>query len=201
MERVSLSQEEIQRVKAEATREGAYSDRVSLALALELLLRLHLRGDYFPILDEIEFLEGVRPSSRTKDAEPFRQPPLDQFWHKHFSSARHLLRNLGIRWGLDGRGNRDLSRALEQACGQWADDPERLFSELAHRLIMDGYGDRLRRGLTGEWIIFTKHDGRNYYLSTATHQEGKTPAELYERIRGACGAEFPFLFLSGRGHG
>jgi hypothetical protein len=48
--------------------------------------------------------------------------------------------------------------------------------------------------LTGQWIVFAKHEGRNYYLAVASHKENYQ--ELYDRIVESCKEEFPFLFGS-----
>jgi len=84
---------------------------------------------------------------------------------------------------------------------------------LAHHVVTDGYLHRTRQGasatiremppgeprgqgLTGEWIIYGKHQGENYYLSLAKHSEAEQGqvADLYARLHGSCQAEFPFLF-------
>lgn len=48
--------------------------------------------------------------------------------------------------------------------------------------------------MTGDWIVFGKQQGKNYYLDLATHAEPEEPARLYEKLRGGSEAEFPFLF-------
>jgi hypothetical protein len=57
---------------------------------------------------EIDYLEGIKPKSRTKKEAQFRKPPLQGFWHKHFFSAKHLIKNVLIRWNMDRDGNKDL---------------------------------------------------------------------------------------------
>jgi hypothetical protein len=40
-----------------------------------------------------------------------------------------------------------------------------------------------------------KHEGKNYYLALATHDEVRSdPAGFYDRIKRGCSDEFPFLF-------
>jgi hypothetical protein len=54
------------------------------------------------------------------------------------------------------------------------------------------YRERSREGkLTGHWIVFAEHNGKNYYLCLATHEEGDEV--VAERIKDGCCAEFPFL--------
>ena len=50
------------------------------------------------------------------------------------------------------------------------------------------------RKLTGDWIIFAKQDGKNYYLDVATHEEGSDPDTLYRKLQDGSQAEFEFLF-------
>jgi predicted transcriptional regulator len=46
--------------------------------------------------------------------------------------------------------------------------------------------------LTGEWIVFAKHEGRNYYLTLATHDK-TTHEHERQQIENICYREFPFL--------
>lgn len=193
----SISFEEMAEIKRRATMERLYADRVSLVLAFRLLGQLGQMLDPFEILDELDHLEGLRPS-KTKPAEPFRKPPLSEYplLHKHFFSAhRHLVRNIGIRWALDKGGNKDLDKAIHDIAKRYGDDPDLWPKMLAHREVIEGFEDRVRRGLTGDWIIYTQHEGRNYYLDIATHHEGKKPGELLKKLRNGCQSEFPFAFV------
>jgi len=52
-------------------------------------------------------------------------------------------------------------------------------------------------GVGDDWIIFAKHDGQNYYLDLATHEEAQGQANserLMQKLRVGGRAEFPFLF-------
>lgn len=48
------------------------------------------------------------------------------------------------------------------------------------------------RQLTGEWVVLAKHEGRNYYLTMATHDKA-THASVRQQIDTVCCREFPFL--------
>jgi hypothetical protein len=50
--------------------------------------------------------------------------------------------------------------------------------------------------MTGDWIIFAKHEGQNFYLGLATHEEAmpQVADQLYDKLRGGSAWEFPFLF-------
>lgn len=216
--RVSLTLEQVAAFKREVLRERTYSGRVSFALAVRLAEMQVGRGDIFSVLDQIDFLEGLRKTSAAVAGTQFKHPPLHPFWHIHAWSARHLARNLIDRWGMRRGGNADLDRLIEEVEAECGDDPEKWPSVLADRLVIGGFHSRTRKGaaarvrehapherrgsgLTGDWIIYGKHEGENYYMDLATHEEGKKEAaeQLYQELRNGCAAEFPFLFVAGTG--
>jgi hypothetical protein len=193
MERVSLSMDQVKAIKRAATRDAPYADRVSLGFAVALdALRKQLREDY-DVLREIDVLEGLSSNSSTKKPTQFERPPLHPFWHKHFSTARHLIRNVGNRWGLENSGNRDLLPAIEAVANECGDQPDLWQKRLVHQIVLGGLEDRAaERRMTGDWIIFTKHEGRNFYLGLGTHEEADDG--IYQRLRRGGEWEFPFLF-------
>ncbi|MFZ0423816.1 MAG: hypothetical protein WAL80_13150 [Xanthobacteraceae bacterium] len=197
MVKVSFDRDEMRAIKRAITNDRPFADRISLSFAVRLLsIKADLREDHF-VLDEIDYLEGLRPPLNTKPAEQFRHPPLHPLWHKHYSAPRHLLKNIGIRWNLDGSGNKDLLSMLGEVANTHGKMPDQWPKVVVDRLVIGGFIDRTKRGLTGDWIIFGKHGGRNFYLDLATHNEGKqgVPSErLYQKLRDGSAAEFPFLF-------
>jgi hypothetical protein len=48
----------------------------------------------------------------------------------------------------------------------------------------------VRSRLTGQWIVFAKDSGRNFYLTLALHDE--TAEAIARRIHG-CAFDFPFV--------
>lgn len=193
---MSLTVEEVARLKSEAVRGQAYAQRVSTPLAAKLLDRTNRNFDPFAVLHELDHLEGLRPTSRTKRESPFKGPHLQPFWHKHFFSSRQLINNIGIRWNLAGGGNKDLDRMILDVANAHGENSDQWIDQLVHRLVFDGYQERAARGLTGDWIIYAKHQGKNYYLDLATHDEGTSEraVHLAKKLRDGCFAEFPFLF-------
>ncbi|WP_211960742.1 hypothetical protein [Cupriavidus plantarum] len=145
---MSLTAAEVFEFKSEATRGRPYAARISIAMAVRLLDRTDRYFDPFAVLDELDYLEGIRPISRTKPESPFKGPHLQPFWHKHFSSSRHLLKNIGVRWDLIGGGNRDLDRMILDVAQKHGEDPIQWINDLMHRLIVGGYEERAVRGLT-----------------------------------------------------
>jgi hypothetical protein len=167
---VSLDKDMINRLKSGAVREKPYAERISIALAFRLLDSSNPRFDPFSVLDEIDHLEGIRKSSRTKEESQFKKPPLFPFWHKHFFSTTHLLKNIGIRWNLHNGGNKDLDKLLQDIAMQHGEDLDAWPNHLTHKLVIHGFEERTERGLTGDWLIYAKHEGLNYYLDLATHE-------------------------------
>lgn len=150
------------------------------------------------VLLELDRLEGHSRGISTKNEAPFRKNgPLARVWHKHFFSARHLLKNLNIRWNASGGGNGALDQIINEVASEHGEDPERWQARLAHRLVVEAFEDRAgAQRLTGDWIIYGKHEGSNYYLDLATHEEAQAYGDekLLDKLRAGSAAEFPFLF-------
>lgn len=169
-------------------------DRYSWCFVLDLMLHQRLHGiSPHQVMDEIRSLEG-HPSqgASTKPASEFRRPPLKGLWHKHYFSARFLPKNIQNQL----RGDKLLA-LIQQIC-----DPqkspvitEEMINELSHRVTVEQFEQRSEAGaLTGEWIVFAKHQGRNFYLCLATHEMGDK--KIYEKIKVSCWHQFPFLDTS-----
>ena len=159
--------------KLAAVRENPYAARISTPLADQLLELDETRGDYWSVIDAIDNLEGLRRGSNAKPAEQFRHAPLDRFWHQHLVSARHILRNVGERWGMQGEGNRDLDREIAAIAEEHGNDPDAWQRHLAHRIVIGGYEERAAaHRLTGEWLIFGNYENSNYYCLAVSHPAG-----------------------------
>lgn len=136
------------------------------------------------VLDEIAALEGSRgakPSS-TKPEAQFRGRILRGLWHKHFMQPSYIGRNLQNHW---------TDQRLEQVT---RDVPAH---QLPHHLVLRGYTERAGNGapdgspaLTGEWIVYAKHQGRHYYLTLGKHSD--EDRRIWERCK-VCAAEFAEL--------
>ena len=196
MPTVSLDKEQLRLMKKQAVRERNYADRISVAFAFRLLGITSDSLDVFSVLDELDYLEGIASASKTKAERAFKHPPLIPFWHKHFASARHVASNIMIRWNMGGGGNRDLAKLIENVAAKYGDYEQEWPAQLAHALTVGAIEERQERGLTGDWIIYGKHEGKNHYLDLATHNEGtlENSTNLYEKLKSGCAAEFPFLF-------
>jgi hypothetical protein len=180
----------------EATRlEYIAPGRIS-SLLLAVLFAAFKAGriDPFLIAREIEALEkgektGLKPPIQTK------HPPLKGLWHKHYMQSNIASMAINIQHGLKQFGIPYLQQKVRETkeAGELryfsVEDVGPLTRDAVH-----GNLERLREAerLTGEWIVFAKHQGQNYYLSLATHDKS-THEDLRRQIDAICCREFPFL--------
>ncbi len=193
--KISFSLDELAVLKRAAAQERPYAQRLSTGLTIRLLTTAKNDAPY--VLDAIDALEGVRQHGNVKSASMFRHPPLHPLWHQHFFAPRHMIRNVGERWGIArGQGNTDLDQMIARVANEHGQDPDVWPGVLAHKFA-DGYVERSQSGrLTGDWIVFAEHEGTRYYLDLAAHEEGKGERveRLLTKLRNSALTEFPFVF-------
>jgi hypothetical protein len=152
------------------------------------------RTDPFLIAREIEALEKNQPTG-LKPPIQNRHPPLKGLWHKHHMQSDIRSMALNVQHGLKHFGIPYLREKVREA--EKAGEPRFFSVEDVRPLTNDaihGNMERLRQAekLTGEWIVFAKHEGHNYYLSIATHDRS-THEDLRQQIDAFCCVEYPFL--------
>lgn len=164
--------------------------RFSKLFVLDMLILDQTRAvNPFQIMDEVRALEDSQHWSRTKPAQPFKHSPLKGLWHKHYFSERFMAKN--IREQL--RGGK-LQRVIEEvfASSSSSTVTEEVVREISHRVTVEPFEARASAGrLTGEWIIFARHQKQNYYLTVTTHNNGDDI--IRKSIKNVCEWEFPFL--------
>ena len=141
------------------------------------------------VLDAIHSLERGEQPNGVKAATPFSRPPLKGLWHKHFFSARFLVNNIVLGFGRDG-----LEKLVNEVMdpGKSSVVTEEMIKELTHRATHEPLEKRAsHQKLTGEWVIYFPHDGKNYYLCCNAHGAGDQ--FIYDRIMEHCTREFPAL--------
>lgn len=156
-------------------------------MALELMNGI----DPSSVIDEIKYLEGIGPTQQTKPESEFKGTQLRGLWHKHFFPENLKTMAHNIDNHHDGRKLNQLAKKIF--------DPQKspvvtkeMINEFAHRLVFDSLEDRaFNNKLTGEWIIFAKHQGQNYYLCLANHESGDD--NIINNIKTACLPQFTFL--------
>ncbi len=168
---------------------------------ISLLFLLSIFGAYkagrinpFQVAREIEALEkgettGLKPPIQN------RHPPLKGLWHKHYMQPGMASLAMNIQQGLKQYGIPYLAQKVQEAKESGEDryftleDVPPIANDAVH-----GNWLRLREAerLTGEWIVFGKHEGLNYYLTLATHDKTTHDHER-QLIENICYHEFPFL--------
>ncbi len=150
----------------------------------------------FSVTDELQTMEGRRAGKGTRSAEPFLGKVLKGLQKKHFTDARFLLENMGAHFGMRKGGNSRLDSAIAQAFEQntsgFVDD--QFCNTMAHLSTVAAIEERMRaHRLTGEWIVFHRHQGENFYLTLASHQE--PDEEVLKRVQLACSFDgLPFSY-------
>lgn len=145
------------------------------------------------IIEEIKILErGIQPSNGTKSATQFKKMPLQGLWHKHFFSGHFVAQNI-----LNELAGGRLLAIMEEICGPMGSTTitDEMIKEMAHRIghVQIKNRDESCR-LTGEWIIFAKHNNQNYYLCVSTHSAHPSDDQsIYDQIKSICYLQFPFL--------
>ena len=146
------------------------------------------------VIHEIESLEGLRGESSLKPATQFVREPLKGLWHKHYLQDGLASMAVNLRKGINRHGLPwfDEQIAQAQASGEEKFLTEQDCGRIAHDAVV-GNWERLvsESALTGEWIIFAKHEGHNYYLCLGQHNSGDKV--LRAQIDSVCFQEFPFL--------
>ena len=170
-------------------------DRFSSFFAVQLYFQAVL-GGISPerVMAEVEALENPESQSATKLPVRFNRLPLKGLWHKH-----HLVHDLSSMATnlLNALNKQGLPKLAEKVREAEASGEERFFqvediAEIAREAVEENYERRYDAGeMTGEWIVYAIHEGRNYYLCLGAHQSGDEA--LRQQIDSTCVPEFPFL--------
>lgn len=147
-------------------------NRVSQFLSIQLAsISKHRVYNSFSITEVIQDLEGVGRGCKRRVAQ-FNHIPLKGLWKAHFFVPRFTAKNLINHWGLDFPNSPKLNNLLLRIDAEEEKSPSihGWHGRLAHEMTVVGYEERARKNsLTGEWIIFSKYKGKNYYLCISRH--------------------------------
>ncbi|MBN3762200.1 hypothetical protein [Burkholderia sp. Ac-20365] len=184
----SLSREELIAWAAESVAfYGLDLSRLStVLLAQAYSFEINRTFSTFDLTQPIKVLEGLSSSSATGREDQFQHAPLTGLYKKHFTSPRFLPRNL-LNFLRSKEGGRHFNEAWDtaaQASGsQYIDDAFTKY--LSHHMVVDSIEIKNSSNrMTGESVVFHKHEGKNYYLTFGLHSE--TNDEIYKRIVLAC---------------
>lgn len=196
MKKTSLTRHDLENFAAnELSFYGLDISRISSIFIAQIIqLETSRSISTFSILDEVKFLEGIRKQSSSQAASTFKKEPLKGLMKKHFTNARFILKNLGAHFGYEFGGNKKLdtliSKAFEQNTLGHVD--EAFANYLAYEGTVEALRHRAKHNkMTGEWIVFQQHNGKNYYLTLASHTE--EDETIYERVCDAYTMDFKFL--------
>lgn len=196
MESLSLSRNELEEIaKSHLGFHGLDISRISTILIAQVLqMHANRTVNTYNILDEIKFLEGLNIYTATEPESEFRHHPLKGLMKKHFTDASFIVKNIGAHLGMDYGGNSRLTNLIQEAFNKnesgYADDE--FFLRIAHGMTCGALEERAKNNrTTGEWIVFKKYDGKNYYLTLAAHKEGDD--NIYKKVCDSYDIDFSFL--------
>lgn len=147
------------------------------------------------VIREIEALEGLGEPSLLKPPILNKHPPLKGLWHKHYLEDGVGAMAFNLRKGLGKYGLPLFSQYIREATT--TGEERFLNAEDCNAIVNDavlGNWSRLvdAAELTGEWIVYARHEGLNYYLCMGTHDKDEHET-LRTQIDTLCCQEFPFL--------
>lgn len=173
---------------------GVDLDRVSRFLLMQLTsIRKHRVYSTFSITDVIQDLEGVGRGVKRRSNQ-FKHLPLKGFWKAHFFDARFMVKNLINETGIEFKNSPKFSELLKKIIIEEEINPSRhgWQGRLSHEMTIGAFEKRAaRNSLTGEWIIFSKYEGKNYYLCICRHSSDDQ--QLFDFLQTLCRHEYPFL--------
>jgi len=184
---VKVTDEQLSEFAAMYSVSNEIRSRISELLWLDLyIFDLEFGVSPDDVLREIKNLESGETAPQTKPASQFSYKPLKGLWHKHFFAAHFVPHNIlnALKGGV-------LERLITEVHGT-NKSPKEKSGELAHRVVQGSIENRANDNkLTGEWIVFAKHNQKNYYLCCNTHNAGDQM--IFDRIESNCPRDFPFL--------
>ena len=138
----------------------------------------------FNITDELKALEGLRSQSATPEPFAFNHAPLVGLHKKHFTDPRFLATNLAnfaqSKKPMEKEHRRE---AWTEAVAHSQDGTvDKSFAgAFVHAMVMGAFEKKVRsNSMTGEWIVFAKRPGGNYYFTLASH--GEPNEAIYKRV-------------------
>jgi hypothetical protein len=157
------------------------------------------------VVYEIAALEGLGPASKTKPSIQNKYPPLKGLWHKHYREPGISSLGMNVKKGLGRYGIPFFEQKMREAeeAGEVRavplEDVEAIVSDLVIGNLQRLATDQV---MTGEWLIYARHEDKNYYLCSGTHHKDTHP-HLRQLIDSVCCEDFPFLakLLADAGNG
>lgn len=186
--KLEITQEILQNISDMYELSHIIPGRYSNLFLIDLYVAQHYGINIFAIVDEIKYLESLRGSIGTKPESQFKHEPLKKFFHKHFFSAHFIPKNIQNNWP-----KAKLEAVIKKIFSKEKVITDKMIRELVCEIITPSIPERAQsKKLTGEWIIYGKHDYKNYYLGLGEHSQ--SDLVLFNRLKHHCEPQFPFLF-------
>ncbi|ENX3946295.1 hypothetical protein ACFO1C_001621 [Photobacterium damselae] len=140
--------------------------------------------EIFMILNDYE--KGINHAG-IKSPSAFKHHPLKGLLHIHFTSSAYISQNIKL-----GLGKKGLRQIINETLNEEHLSFEQQSAEIAKRMVDETLiKRRTDKKMTGEWVVYTKYQGENYYLCLARHEDNDQ--FIRNRIEDYCLKEFPFL--------
>lgn len=138
-----------------------------------------------PVIQEIELLEKGRRSC-TKLPSQFKRPPLQGLWYKYYINNGLLSLVLNIQDGI-GKYNIPIFKNSNKKYSI-----SNNVSPSIHDILSNNLDSRINNKHTsGEWIVLSKYNEKNYYLCVSNDNDNNEKLRLL--INEICGQEFSFI--------
>ncbi|GGA21883.1 hypothetical protein [Dyella nitratireducens] len=192
---LQIEDTELERFAKDVGLDNIAPGRYSLLFVFKFVLYTTIEGiEANFILQELKRLEGLSHDAiETKAPTQFSKEPLKGLWHQHFFSARFIPKNIASHMPPK-KVEATVKRIFDAA-----ESPvvtKEMIHELASALTHGAMEERAsQKKLTGEWIVFAKHDKKNYYLTLTVHPTDRTTGDqaIFDEINDMAFAQFPFL--------
>lgn len=145
------------------------------------------------IIKEIKNLEKPDKNyRRTKPATQFNGSHLKGLWHKHYEKVSLIDMAFNISQQL--KFSKTFDKEVFAIINNSGLSEREKVSKLSYLASGKQYLERIdEERLTGDWIVYHIHDGKNYYLNINIGKHTGNDEILAREIKGITLFEFPFI--------
>ena len=190
----TISQFEVEKYRDFIIEYAQISGIMTNVFIVDLICHEKVHGiNPFQIFQSLKDEENSTNNSSLKKSARFKRAPLKGLWHRHYFSGRFIPLNVQNENSKKKLHN-IVSKTIKGIDLSSLNETEmfELSGKIAKSIVLEPYEKRKSRGdLTGEWIVFAKYNGLNYYLCLATHNQGDE--NIIKTIKEFCIPEYPFL--------
>lgn len=153
-------------------------------------------GDKIEFYNTSEILDLIGNLENDKlTGSPFAGKKLNGYLHIHHSTYASLgysvVRNVKEYWYKNKKIRKEKIQDFENIVTEYGNNNISAVAITMHQKAISN------RELKGEWLIYKKYDGKNYYLCLASHREGTnrivSDTNIFDNKISKCLAEFPEL--------